>query len=442
VYKKIRYYFWLIIGIFKRYIKVIIGTFLLGTLLLVIFVKFGPILSNLTQSTHQIIGMVGNYTPTNLPYSVLRLISLGLTDINEAGEPMPAIATSWKISEDKKTYTFTLRDDLYWHDGKKFTAYDVNYNLKDVNFIPIKNSELEVKLKNSFSPLPNLLSKALFKKGMIGLGSYKIKEIKLKGENITYLKLESLANDLPFIEIKFYASESQAKEAFKLGEVNVLDEMTDASPFNNWPNMTIKKNSKYNRYVGIFFNLNDQELKTKETRQGLSYAIDKPENNRVSTPLSVKSWAYTNRVKQYDKDVAQAEKLLADLIASQSGELTLSTINPYLSTAQLIKSQWEDLGIKTKIKVENGLPENFQVLLMALDIPTDPDQYAYWHSTQTTTNITGYSNPKIDKLLEDGRQQTDKEERLATYYDFQRYLVEDAPAIFLYYPETYTIIRN
>jgi peptide/nickel transport system substrate-binding protein len=80
--------------------------------------------------------------------------------------------------------------------------------------------------------------------------------------------------------------------------------------------------------------------------------------------------------------------------------------------------------------------------LAIFDTPEDPDQYSIWHSTQKATNITHYENPRIDKLLEDGRSQINTEERKKTYLDFQRFLVEDAPAAFLFYPDTYSISRK
>ncbi|MGE0525237.1 MAG: ABC transporter substrate-binding protein, partial [Variibacter sp.] len=39
--------------------------------------------------------------------------------------PKPSLAESWTISDDKLTYTFKLRHDVKWHDGKPFTAEDV-----------------------------------------------------------------------------------------------------------------------------------------------------------------------------------------------------------------------------------------------------------------------------------------------------------------------------
>ena len=55
--------------------------------------------------------------------------------------------------------------------------------------------------------------------------------------------------------------------------------------------------------------------------------------------------------------------------------------------------------------------------------------------------ITKLNNPRIDKLLEEGRQTNDQIERKKIYQDFQTYLLEEVPAIFLYYPTTYTVTR-
>src|SRR5664280_1321387 len=50
----------------------------------------------------------------------------GLTRIDNKNMPQPAIAASWKISADLKTYTFTLRD-ASWTNGTPVTAYDFEY---------------------------------------------------------------------------------------------------------------------------------------------------------------------------------------------------------------------------------------------------------------------------------------------------------------------------
>ena len=113
-----------------------------------------------------------------------------------------------------------------------------------------------------------------------------------------------------------------------------------------------------------------------------------------------------------------------------------------MDDAQTIADSWTKLGVPTGVRVVASVPPDYQVLLSAQNLPPDPDQYPFWHSTQTATNITGYANVKIDKLLEDGRQELDMTKRKQIYADFQRYLTEDEPAVFLYYANSYSIQRN
>jgi len=49
---------------------------------------------------------------------------------------------------------------------------------------------------------------------------------------------------------------------------------------------------------------------------------------------------------------------------------------------------------------------------------------------------------KIDKLLEDGRTTIDQKERRLIYFDFQKSLLEELPAIFLYFPNRYQVSRG
>ena len=54
----------------------------------------------------------------------------GLTRMNAAGEPEPAVAESWEPSEDGKTWTFKLRQDAKWSNGDPVTAHDFEYSWK------------------------------------------------------------------------------------------------------------------------------------------------------------------------------------------------------------------------------------------------------------------------------------------------------------------------
>lgn len=61
---------------------------------------------------------------TNLEEHILKDLFLGLTTMNAHGEIIPGSAMSWQISADQLTWTFHLRENLAWSDGKPLTAND------------------------------------------------------------------------------------------------------------------------------------------------------------------------------------------------------------------------------------------------------------------------------------------------------------------------------
>ncbi|KKU96857.1 MAG: Extracellular solute-binding protein family 5 [Candidatus Amesbacteria bacterium GW2011_GWB1_48_13] len=146
-------------------------------------------------------------------------------------------------------------------------------------------------------------------------------------------------------------------------------------------------------------------------------------------------------MKKYTYDLPRAQELLSK-VEKLPDNLVLSTVPTYLPEAEQLKKDWGQLGIKVSIQVTPDIPDEFQALLVAQAVPSDPDQYNLWHSTKDDTNLTNLKNPRIDKLLEDGRKIIDLRERLAIYQDFQKFLLDEAPAIFLYYPQSYLISRK
>src|SRR3989344_1049493 len=74
-----------------------------------------------------------NLTSDSTSGTVIQNLFDGLVAYNVAKPELPIVpkvAKSWKISQNGKVYTFFLRDDVYWSDGKKVTAYDFEYSWK------------------------------------------------------------------------------------------------------------------------------------------------------------------------------------------------------------------------------------------------------------------------------------------------------------------------
>ena len=391
------------------------------------------------------IGMTGRYTLSNLPTSILDMIGDGLTKLDVNGNVEPNLASSWESPDKGKTWVFTLKDGLYWQDGKKVVSSGIAYQFSDVSIERTDAKTITFKLQNPYSAFPSVVSKPTFKSGLLGTGEYRVTNISLNGSVVEQLSMKNKNGGV--IVYKFNPTEEKTKLALELGQVDQILDVLDPSPLDSWGKMKITEKSNTGQYVGVFFNTQDKLLAEKNIRQALSYAIDKTALNgkRAIGPISIDSWAYNPQVKPYDFDLVKAKTMIDDY--KKSAKLTdvsvnLSTTPILLNTAEAVAKDWEAVGVKVNLQVISQVPSDYQAFLAIFDTPDDPDQYSMWHSTQTATNITHYQNPRIDKLLEDGRSEINIDARKKIYFDFQRFLVEDSPAAFLYYPTTYTISRK
>lgn len=437
---KPRYYFRLIQAFWQKHRRIIVLTFAITLISIYFFPKLIGISFFRRQ---QKIGLVGRYNLSNLPYEITSLISYGLTIPLPDGSIEPGLAQSWEIRENGKIYIFAIKDDVYWHDGSKVVAQDINYNFSDVNVTVVDDKHIRFELKEPFSPFPVVVSRPVFKKNLVGLGDYRAKSIERSGQYIRKLILVPTGKqNKPNLFFHFYPNEEAVKTGYKLGEVDFLEDIFSPDELKNWPNTKIEKTVKYDRYTAIFFNTQTEKLADKPIRQALTYAINKRWEPRALNSYNPDSWAFNSAVKPYEFDLENAKNLIGQNESESSVEkISLSTIPSMLSIAEQIKSDWQQLGIETEIHLIHSPSEEFEALLVSQQIPRDPDQYVLWHSTQET-NLSKYKSPKLDTLLEDGRKTLNQDERKKIYQDFQRFLVEDSPAVFLFHPTTYTIERK
>lgn len=428
------------------YIKRKFVYFLVGLIIIIPTIIFHRQIINLYNSPSfhtKIIGLEGLYTTANLPTEITEKISYGLTTISENDKPENSILVKSITTEnDNKDYIFTLNNDISWDNGKKFTAYDVNYQISGATITPLSESQLKISLSSPFAPLLTSLSQPLFKKGLLGMGNYQVKKIIYQDGYIKNLVLKSKNKDQPSIEYRFYSNETDVINAFKLGNVDEIRISSLPAEFSNWRKVKISKNISTNdRYTAVF--LNTQKI-NKQIRQALAYATPKPKdkNERCLGPISPISWAYNPSVKEYNYNLTRAKELFKK---EEISKINLAVNNrSLLSMAEEIKNSWSNtFGIEVNLSIVSQIDyQNFDAILAYSSTTKDPDQYSFWHSTQINSNITKLDNSRIDKLLEDGRTTVDPIERKKIYQDFQRYLLEESPAIFISYPITYQIFRE
>src|SRR4030042_6402498 len=436
---KPRYYVRLIRAFWQKHRRII----LISLTVTILTAFFLPKLISLNPIKRQEkIGLAGRYNLTNLSYEITSLISYGLTIPLPDGSVEPGLAESWEVRENGKIYIFALKENVRWHDGSEVLAKDINYNFSDVSVTVLDDHHIKFELKESFSPFPAVVSRPVFKNNLIGLGDYKTKKIERSGQIIRKLIIVPAKDrSKPNLIFHFFPNEESAKTGYKLGEVDYLEEILIPGELENWGNTKIEKGVKYDRYTALFFNTQLDKFADKPIRQALAYAIEKRWEPRALGSYNPDSWAYNSTVKPYDKDLENARTLLGQDGEEIIKQIKLSTIPSLNNIAEQIKNDWQALGIETEIQFINSPDEEYEVILVNQQIPRDPDQYVLWHSTQIT-NLSKYKSTKLDKLLEDGRKTLNQDERKTIYQDFQRFLVEDSPAVFLFYPTVYSLSRK
>lgn len=435
--RKIRFWTRFLMEFARQYYQAIIIGSIFG---IASFWLMPKMLNNLPKYRSTIeIGVVGRYNETDLPLLIQKKISLGLTTVTNNGSPSAAMAQSWEIKDEGKTYIFELRPGMRWHDGTEVKSSDIDYGFQDAKFEYPDKTHIIIKLQQPYSPLLLALSRPIFKKGLIGIGEYQTNKVKRNGHILEQIEISPTDKNtnLPKIVYKFYASSELAKLAFKLGYVRQLQELLEAKEFEGWPGVQIGESVQNDRYVVLFFNNTKLD---KNLRQALNYALDKSRyENRSTGPISINSWAYNPDVKKYELDLVHAKQLLSKS-EKKPEKIVISSLPVFVEVAEQIKNDWQKLGLTVETSIVREIPQDFTVLLLAQAIPADPDQYQLWHSTQST-NLTQFKNLRADKLLEDGRSISDQKIRKTIYMDLQKYIMEDLPAIFLYHPVNFTVSR-
>lgn len=440
---------WLLKAYFKKWKRTIFIFFGLG-LFVFFFMYF--LLSHLTfisVGDKETIGVLGTYTTNNLPNEILNNVSFGLTKVSSDGKPEPMAASSWDIKDNGKTYIFHLINNLNFIDGTQFSSKEVNYNFENVTVQKPDKYTIVFRLRETYSPFLITVSRPLFRKNFIGLGNFRVTSIDLNGDFVNSIKIQNVKGPKKTNTYLFYPTEESLKTSLILGEISKSTDISDMSfkndSLNSFPNYKISKIINYDKIATLFYNTQDKTLSDKRLRQALNYALPNEfkGGKRNETPYPPILWVSRENALSYDQDFDHSKLLLTSSSSSGSAKLELSikTLLKYKSAAESIRDAWKNVGIKSNIEVVDSLPSNFQIFLGEFYVSKDPDQYSLWHSDQPN-NITGYKNLRIDKLLEDGRQTIDIDQREKIYADFQKYLLDDPPAGFLFFPYAYSVSKK
>ncbi|HLU03603.1 MAG TPA: ABC transporter substrate-binding protein [Advenella sp.] len=401
----------------------------------------------------------------------------------------PGLADKWEISQDGKTYTFHLRENAKFSDGKPVTADDVIFSLKRAAgeksgwarfFKPITGYEkvddrtVKLSLDAPFTPMLNNL--ALFSASVlpaalleqkgeeffnapIGSGPFSLKAWQ-KGQRVSLDKnpnywqqgkpaveqasLEIIGDDNARI-LKLKANELDAAMDIPFNQVAMLQ---------NDPNIKTAV-AKVFRTDLVQLNTSKKPFDDIRVRQALNYAINKQtiiqgvlKGNGEPAASSLPIMAHHNTdIKPYPYDLAKAKQLLAEAGLADGFKATLLIPSGDVTSRQVglvIQNALSKIGVTIQVQTIESSSQftttkagNYEMSLTYTTSDTiDPDQligFTAVNPERANALHTNWKSERVNTLYAEERKTAEGAERGRMFKEIEAIVNREAPFIFLYH---------
>ncbi|MDX6337119.1 MAG: peptide/nickel transport system substrate-binding protein [Streptosporangiaceae bacterium] len=402
----------------------------------------------------------------------------------------PLLATGYKVSSDKKIYTFTLRPGVKFSTGKAMTSADVKFSLDQARAAAqgwgyidsaIKSvaapspSTVVVTLKYPWAPLLadlSLFSNAIvpasyggksetqFYTAPVGTGPFKWdywhkgSALKLLRNPYYWEKGKPYLNSVTWTDVP---SDNTRQLQLKGGQAQV-DEFpawSTVASLKSTPNVVMHLfNSTRTDYMS--FNEKVKPLQDVHVRRAISLAVNrsalvkavlfgngKPANSLF--PPQVPYYSAANQGLQYNLSAAKAEMAKSTVPHGFSTTMLVpSGFSDWSTVASIVQSELKPLGIKLNIQQldpntvstdQQSLKYDMTLTYWTMDIP-DPDELATFAvdpAAGSKSFFTAYNNPTVVKDTHQAEQTLSTSARQALYNTVQSQSAADAFMAFLYY---------
>lgn len=421
-----------------------------------------------------------------------KVITLGIFDpltTYEDGKVVPYLAKSIDGSEDLKTYDLELRPDVTFQDGTKLDAEAVVKHFDrlkdpatacpcqaDVSIIDKMDTadgptglKVTFHLKSPSVAFPSLLAgsdgyiespTAVAKEGVnfknkpVGTGPFSLTEFS-PGERVVltaypgYWQKDDDGIQLPYLDkltIVPIPDSGQRVAALQTGDIDLFqtaDSGTIAQ--SEKAGFEAQKISGSSSTV-ILLNNTKPPFNDVKARQALAYAINKDViNQRVYDGVRVPSYSsFATDSPFYDKgvgtpkyDLAKAKALVKELGGLKFSLACIPTPEAD-QILKLVQQMGQQAGMTISLETqEQGAYVNrifsqkgdYEAACFRTTHFIEPDDIRPSLTTHDTANLIFYSNPAVDKALDEARQTSDLAKRKALYDQVQEQTAKDVPSI-------------
>jgi peptide/nickel transport system substrate-binding protein len=417
-------------------------------------------------------------------FVVARSLFSQLLTINESGRLLPELAESWAASPDGLTYTFKLRRNVRWHDGRPCTSADVQWTFAAIAkdgyakhvLAPVASvstpdvATVVITLKHPWAPFASdlagpglsVLPRHVYERGdwhqnpanqrPIGTGPFRFG--RWDGDALVLEAATDYFRSGPFVErVRFIPLAGDAVgEALQRGDVDYAVSRPGGlgSPTAPVVVRTLPSSARY--YIAV--NLRRAPFDDVHVRRALASVVDRLEIVRdaldgIGAPAvgwytPDVEWAYNENARVPDMDLREAARLLdAAALGTARGErLRTTLVIPNTASmnkiAEVLRKQFARIGITVVVeRVPSGefptrlmVGRNFDLAILAGAQGPDPDQLRQRFLADTATGaFIGYSRAEFRDAVERGARATDLVARASAYHRAQEVLAEDVPFI-------------
>ncbi len=433
------------------------------------------------------------------------LVLSAITDFDDSWNVIPNIAESWEISEDGMTYTYTLRDDVYFHSGDKLTSEDVAYSVQRaidsaylkasfgkyaVGAEAVDETHVAIHLNQAYTPFLAVASKELFihnqsyhdeyiaaghseaeyLMNLDGTGPYKFVSYE-DGVGIEFEAFDKYFKGEPQIKHwygKIIADNNSRALAIESGDIDLIETHT-AVPASNLPmlreaNGVVVEKTDFEKVGSIILNNKLPELSDVRVRKALAYAVDydwlrETITNGDAYPtecayLGHKTTGFStaDSIVNYTYDLEKAKALLAEA-GYPNGEgfpvIKATVTELRKGIVEVLQQCWGDLGLTIEINLcESSVVwdeirgGNFTIGIVFNNCMVDSTMYDSYFAEGSTQNFTGYHNPELLDLLAQAAQELDAGKRQEMFDQIWTTITDDAPSIWMYYEASDLIYRE
>ncbi|MGH2499735.1 MAG: peptide ABC transporter substrate-binding protein [Candidatus Limnocylindria bacterium] len=312
----------------------------------------------------------------------------------------------------------------------------------------------------------------------IGTGPFRVSEVDARQilltrhENFHGIRPERSRAYLDQVIIRFYRDTADSLAALARREVDGVGGLArgEAERARSLKTATLYS-LPTSDFTALFLNVRPDKtlFRDRSVRQALAVAIDR---GRVLTAgadgrgivaesfVPPTSWAFAKDVQRYTHSATEAKALLesagwldadGDGVREKDGlqlRFTLTTPDEpaLVAAAQEVAQDLDAVGARVTIRsvpfadlVDRIARQRaFDMLLVTITSGTEPDPYAFFHSSQVGDpgfNFSGYSTLPLDRSLESARRTADSEERRELYATVFRQISLEVPVIFLYFSD-------